>query len=78
MVQREELVARVPELTDQSVTSVRVIYPDLHGVVRGKDVPIGEFERAMEHGLAFCSAVMGTDLRHTPVEASVGLPLRLP
>jgi glutamine synthetase len=67
VVQREELVARVPELSDESVTSVRVIYPDLHGVVRGKDVPIGEFERAMEHGLAFCAAVMGTDLRHTPV-----------
>ncbi len=67
MVQREELVARAPELSDESVTSVRVIYPDLHGVVRGKDVPIGEFERAMEHGLAFCAAVMGTDLRHTPV-----------
>jgi glutamine synthetase len=67
VVQREELVARAPELSDESVTSVRVIYPDLHGVVRGKDVPIGEFERAMEHGLAFCAAVMGTDLRHTPV-----------
>ncbi len=67
MVQREELRARPPELSDESVTCVRVIYPDLHGVARGKDVPIGEFERAIEHGLAFCSAVMGTDLRHTPV-----------
>ena len=67
MVQKEELVARPPELSDESVTCVRVLYPDLHGVARGKDVPIGEFERAIEHGLAFCSAVMGTDLRHTPV-----------
>ena len=67
MVQREETVARPPELSDESVRCVRVIYPDLHGVVRGKDVPIGEFERAIDHGLAFCSAVMGTDLRHTPV-----------
>ncbi len=67
MVQGEELVARPPELSDESVRCVRVIYPDLHGVARGKDVPIGEFERAIEHGLAFCSAVMGTDLRHTPV-----------
>jgi hypothetical protein len=32
VVQREELVARAPELSDESVTSVRVIYPDLHGV----------------------------------------------
>jgi glutamine synthetase len=48
-------------------TSVRVLYPDLHGVARGKDVPISEFDHAMEKGLGFCSAVMGTDLRHTPV-----------
>lgn len=48
-------------------TSVRVLYPDLHGVARGKDVPISEFHHAMEKGLSFCSAVMGTDLRHTPV-----------
>ena len=67
MVQREEIVVRPPELSDESVRCVRVIYPDLHGVVRGKDVTIGEFERAIDHGLAFCSAVMGTDLRHTPV-----------
>jgi glutamine synthetase len=48
-------------------TSVRVLYPDLHGVARGKDIPISEFDHAMENGLCFCSAVMGTDLRHTPV-----------
>jgi glutamine synthetase len=48
-------------------TSVRVLYPDLHGVARGKDIPISEFDHAMEKGLCFCSAVMGTDLRHTPV-----------
>ncbi len=67
MIEQEKPVEKPPELSDGSVTSVRVIYPDLHGVVRGKDVPIGEFDRALEHGLAFCSAVMGTDLRHTPV-----------
>jgi glutamine synthetase len=60
-------VARPPELSDATVTSVRVLYPDLHGVARGKDVPLVEFDRIAEHGLAFCSAVMGTDLRHTPV-----------
>jgi glutamine synthetase len=55
-------------LTDGTpITSVRVLYPDLHGVARGKDVPIGELDHAIEKGLCFCSAVMGTDLRHTPV-----------
>jgi glutamine synthetase len=66
-VQENRLAARPPELSDPTVTSVRVLYPDLHGIARGKDVPIGEFDHAAEHGLAFCAAIMGTDLRHTPV-----------
>jgi glutamine synthetase len=49
------------------ITSVRLLYPDLHGVARGKDVPISEFDHVAETGLCFCAAVMGTDLRHTPV-----------
>jgi glutamine synthetase len=60
-----------PAATDRStgtpVTSIRVLYPDLHGVARGKDVPIAEFDYVLEQGLRFCAAVMGTDLRHTPV-----------
>lgn len=50
-----------------AVRTVRVTYPDLHGIQRGKDVPVSELERTAEGGLAFCWAVMGTDLRHTPV-----------
>jgi glutamine synthetase len=49
------------------VTSVRVVFADLHGYPRGKDVPVGEFERVAEHGLAFCAAIMATDLDQTPV-----------
>ena len=67
MIEERGLLARPPELSDTTVTSVRVIYSDLHGVARGKDVPIAEFDRAADHGLAFCAAIMGTDLRHTPV-----------
>ncbi len=52
---------------DPPITSVRVLYPDLHGVARGKDIPIKQFDRIVESGLCFCAAVMGTDLRHTPV-----------
>jgi glutamine synthetase len=53
--------------TGTPVKSIRVLYPDLHGVARGKDVPIAEFDHVLDHGLRFCAAVMGTDLRHTPV-----------
>jgi glutamine synthetase len=60
--------AAIAELsTGTPVTSIRVLYPDLHGVARGKDVPIAEFDHVLDHGLRFCAAVMGTDLRHTPV-----------
>jgi glutamine synthetase len=53
--------------TGKPVRSIRVLYPDLHGVARGKEVPIAEFDHVLDHGLRFCAAVMGTDLRHTPV-----------
>jgi glutamine synthetase len=53
--------------TGTPVTSIRVLYPDLHGVARGKDVPIAEFDHVLDNGLRFCAAVMGTDLHHTPV-----------
>ena len=60
-----------PTATERStgtpVTSIRVQYSDLHGVARGKDVPIAEFDHVVDHGLRFCAAVMGTDLRQTPV-----------
>jgi len=63
----KEPAAHPPHLSDPSLTTVRVVYPDVHGVPRGKDVPLAEFARVSEHGLAFCAAVMATDLRHTPV-----------
>jgi glutamine synthetase len=75
MMAQSELVGTPPQLSDASVSSVRVIYPDLHGVARGKDVPLIEFDRVSEHGLAFCAAVMSTDLRHTPVlGGEIGYP----
>ena len=53
--------------TGTAVNSIRVLYPDLHGVARGKEVPIAEFDQVIDNGLCFCAAVMGTDLRNTPV-----------
>jgi glutamine synthetase len=59
--------ATAREQLSPAVGTVRVTYPDLHGIQRGKDVPVGELDRAATGGLAFCWAVMGTDLSHTPV-----------
>jgi glutamine synthetase len=69
MMQTKAAPATVLDGERQGVptTTVRVLYADLHGVARGKDVPISEFDHAMENGLCFCSSVMGTDLRGTPV-----------
>jgi glutamine synthetase len=66
---------RSVEALDGTVSAVRVVFSDLHGIERGKDVPIGDFDRVAESGLNFCWAVMGTDLRHTPVVGGeIGYP----
>jgi glutamine synthetase len=49
------------------VELVRVSYPDLHGICRGKDVPLDAFEYVREHGIAQTEAVMTVDLRHNVV-----------
>jgi glutamine synthetase len=55
------------ELGREGVKAVRILFADLHGIARGKDVPIAAFGDFAEHGVPFCSAVLATDLRHTPV-----------
>ena len=55
------------DLGEQGVRAVRLLYTDLHGVARGKDIPLRHFAGLCEEGANFCAAVMGTDLRHTPV-----------
>jgi glutamine synthetase len=59
--------AAAAELEDRGVRAVRLLFPDLHGVARGKDVPVGSLGHVAEEGAAFCAAVLATDLRQTPV-----------
>jgi glutamine synthetase len=51
-----KLAARLRELQAQGVDTVRITYADLHGVARGKDVPLSRFANAVEEGVGFCSA----------------------
>lgn len=59
--------ARIAELGASGVRFVRLLYSDLHGVARGKVIPIAGFERVVEDGTAFVAAIMTTDLRHNIV-----------
>jgi glutamine synthetase len=60
--------------------AVRLLYADLHGVARGKDIPFRHFPDMVDEGVAFCAAIMGTDLNHTPIrggdEGYVDLSIR--
>ncbi len=60
------------------VDVVRVSYPDLMGVDRGRDVLVEEFAAAASHGLAFCRAVYHTSPMGDVVPVQGGLEAGLP
>ncbi len=57
----------IAELIDQGVTTVRISYPDLHGIARGKEYPASFFRHLVDDGAAHCEAIMTVDLRHNVV-----------
>jgi len=65
-------------LRAEGVDVVRVSYPDLIGVDRGRDVLLDVLPSAMEHGLAFCRAVYHTSPMGDVVPAPGGLEAGLP
>jgi glutamine synthetase len=72
-------VASVAErLRADGVDVIRVSYPDLIGVDRGRDVLLEELATAMEHGLAFCRAVYHTSPMGDVVPVQGGLEAGLP
>jgi glutamine synthetase len=62
----------------EGVDVVRVSYPDMIGVDRGRDVLLDVLPSAMEHGLAFCRAVYHTSPMGDVVPAPGGLEAGLP
>jgi glutamine synthetase len=66
------------QLREQGVDVVRVSYPDLIGVDRGRDVLVDELAAAVEHGLAFCRAIYHTSPRGDVVPVQGGLEAGLP
>src|SRR5579862_5127297 len=58
---------QLAELQAEGVRVVRVSYPDLHGICRGKDFPADHFQHLLDDGAAHCEAIMTVDLRHNVV-----------
>jgi glutamine synthetase len=74
-VSEKEGLERIDELKKRGVRMVRLQYADLHGVARGKVVPLDELGNLIKHGIGFAGAVMTMDLRHNVVAGfETGLP----
>jgi glutamine synthetase len=66
------------ELTEQRIDIVRLSYPDLIGVDRGRDILTHHLPSACTHGLSFCRAVYHTSPRGDVVDVAGGLDAGLP
>ncbi|NGO42332.1 glutamine synthetase family protein [Streptomyces ureilyticus] len=65
-------------LAAEGIDVVRVIYPDLIGTDRARDVLLDHLPSACEHGLAFCRAVYHTSPQGDVVPVAGGLDAGLP
>jgi glutamine synthetase len=73
-----DVSALVEELRAKGIDVIRVSYPDLIGVDRGRDVLIEELESTLEHGIAFCRAVYHTSPMGDVVPVQGGIESGLP
>ncbi|GLZ29280.1 glutamine synthetase [Lentzea sp. NBRC 105346] len=62
-----ELKRFLEDLEEKQVDIVRVMWSDLHGVARGKDIALEDFGR---DGIAFCQTLLHTDLAAHPRASS--------
>ena len=57
----------IDRLASEGVEFVQVLYTELHGVCRGKEVPIEEIHHKVESGIGLTEAIMTIDLRHNVI-----------
>lgn len=57
----------VKQLQAKGVRILRIVYADLYGVQRGKDILLSRAAHALEHGKPFVEAVMTIDHHHNIV-----------
>jgi glutamine synthetase len=73
-----ESAQTLEDLRNRGIDVVRVSYPDLIGVDRGRDVLLGEMPAALHHGIAFCRAVFHTSPMGDVVPVQGGIEQGLP
>jgi glutamine synthetase len=73
-----DVSALVDDLRAKGIDVIRVSYPDLIGVDRGRDVLIDELQNVMGHGIAFCRAVYHTSPMGDVVPVQGGIESGLP
>jgi glutamine synthetase len=73
-----DVSALVEELRAKGIDVIRVSYPDLIGVDRGRDVLLEELESTLGHGIAFCRAVYHTSPMGDVVPVQGGVESGLP
>ena len=63
-----ERAGQLPELlSENGVTTVRVVYSDQHGIMRGKALSTENFLLALQNGVADTFSNLGKDTSNTPV-----------
>jgi glutamine synthetase len=73
-----DVSALVEELKARGIDVIRVSYPDLIGVDRGRDVLLEELQSTLDHGIAFCRAVYHTSPMGDVVPVQGGVESGLP
>jgi glutamine synthetase len=68
----------IASLREQGIDVIRVSYPDMIGVDRGRDVLLDELPAALGHGLPFCRAIFHTSPQGDVVPVAGGLDAGLP
>jgi glutamine synthetase len=67
MMETEHEPVSVEALDLEGIKTVRLQFADLHGVARGKDLPVRQLESAAADCVHFVAAVMTVDLAHNVV-----------
>ena len=76
--QADEVMTALAPLREQGIETLRVLWSDLHGIARGKDVHIDHFPQLSAGGLSFCGALMATDLSPAALEDSDAVSMGYP